>query len=105
MAELPDNITVEEFVNSGKHGRHDLATSRSPYTCGITGKTYSATQVIQRIDHLARAIGKNLGLASDDNATGWGLNAMGWDRVIAFFSFNTVSIHQFNSIHQFKRVL
>lgn len=77
-------------MNNEKYGRHKLATSRNPYTCGITGETYTAAEVVQRTDHLSRAIGKKLRWVPSDNSKGWGRDAMGWDRVVAMFSFNTV---------------
>ena len=35
--------------------------SKPPYTCGLSGEGYSALQVEERVENLAKAIGKNLG--------------------------------------------
>lgn len=81
--EVPDSITIEEFMNDERHGRHALATSKNPYTCGLTGKSYSASEVVKRTDWLARALSKRLGFDPHDGTE--------WDRVVALFSLNTVS--------------
>jgi acyl-CoA synthetase (AMP-forming)/AMP-acid ligase II len=65
-----------------KHGRYPNTKSRNPYTCGITGKTYTADQVAKRVDHLSRAIGKRLGFSPAEGTE--------WDRVVALYSLNTV---------------
>lgn len=65
-----------------QYGRFPLAKSRNPYTCGVTGKTYAATEVAQRVDYLSRAIGKRLGFNPAEGTE--------WDRVVALYSVNTV---------------
>jgi hypothetical protein len=65
------------------YGRRPLAKSRNPFTCGLTGKTFSVTESHKRTDYIARALGKIMG---------WEPNAdLPWDKVVAVFSFNTVS--------------
>lgn len=80
--ELPDSITLEQFLNDDKYGRHPLAASRNPYTCGITGKTYTPAEVARRTDLMARAIGKRLRFTPNEDTE--------WDRVVALYSVNTV---------------
>lgn len=66
------------------YGRRPLAKSRNPFTCGLTGKTFSVTESHKRTDYIARALGKIMG---------WEPNAdLPWDKVVAVFSFNTVSL-------------
>lgn len=65
-----------------QYGRFANAKSRNPYTCGVTGTTYSPQQVIERIDHLSRAIAKRLGFSPNEGTE--------WDRVVAIYSVNTV---------------
>lgn len=69
-------------MNNEKYGRCPLAKSRSPYTCGLTGKTYSAVEVVKRQDFMARAIRKRLGFDLNEGTE--------WDRVVALYSVNTV---------------
>jgi hypothetical protein len=63
-------------------GRHPLAKSKNPYTCGLTGKTYSAVEVQRRTAYLARAIGKRLGFNPHEGTE--------WERVVCLYSVNTV---------------
>lgn len=72
-------------MSSEKHGRHAFATSRNPYTCGLTGKTYTASEFVARTDYLARALAKRLRFDPHDGTE--------WDRVVGLFSLNTVSPH------------
>ncbi|KPM42945.1 hypothetical protein AK830_g3623 [Neonectria ditissima] len=80
--EIPDSITVGEFMRDEQYGRYPLATARNPYTCGLTGKTYTAVEVVKRVDWLARAIAKRLALDP--------LEGTEWDKVIGIFSLNTI---------------
>ncbi|KAL1836145.1 hypothetical protein VTJ49DRAFT_5531 [Mycothermus thermophilus] len=93
----PDSITVGEFMQNELYGRHPLARSRNPFTCGLSGKTYTVTESHKRTDYIARALGKIMG---------WEPNVdLPWDKVVAVFSFNTIdylsvlhSIHRLNGI-------
>lgn len=83
-ADPPDSITIPEFVFSDKYGRKPLSRSRRPYTCGITGKSYTTSEVEEREKLLARALAKRLGYDLTDGTE--------WDRVLALYSLNTVRI-------------
>lgn len=65
-----------------KHGRCPLKESRDPFTCGISGKTYSALEMVDRVDHLARALSKEFGWAPNEGTE--------WDKVAGIFALNTV---------------
>nr|POF06983.1 acyl-coa ligase easd [Quercus suber] len=82
LPELPDSISVESFMFDEKYGRLPIAHSRAPFTCGLTGKTYSVPEVQQRVDHLSRALCKEFGFKPDHGSE--------WDKVIACFSLNTI---------------
>ncbi|KAH7154493.1 hypothetical protein DER46DRAFT_613200 [Fusarium sp. MPI-SDFR-AT-0072] len=93
----PDSISVAELMSSEEYGRYPIAKARHPYTCGLTGKTRTAEEVIRREDLLARGIGKALQLDSQSGSE--------WDRVFVVFSLNTIdyilithSIHRLNGI-------
>jgi hypothetical protein len=76
-------VTIGEFMFNERFGRCPLSRSRNPFTCGITGKTYSSAEVSQRTDFIARALAK---------VTGWQPNeGTCWEKVIGVYSFNTVS--------------
>jgi hypothetical protein len=65
-----------------KYGRHPLKDSNPPFTCGLSGKEYSALEVRDRVDHLARALSKEFG---------WQVNqGTEWDKVVGIFTVNTV---------------
>jgi hypothetical protein len=69
-------------MSSEEYGRYPIARARHPYTCGLTGKTRTAEEVIRREDFLARGIGKALQFDSQSGSE--------WDRVCVIFSLNTV---------------
>jgi ribosome assembly protein SQT1 len=81
----PDSISLFDFVFDEHYGRHPLGYSKPPFTCGLSGKTYSALDVRERTDYLARGLAKELGFHPNEGTE--------WDKVIAVFSLNTVSIH------------
>ncbi|CAK7201999.1 hypothetical protein SEUCBS139899_004717 [Sporothrix eucalyptigena] len=78
----PDSVTIEQFMTSESFGRQPFSKSRNPFTCGLTGKTYSWPEMTQRVDYLSRAIGKRLGWQAAEGTP--------WDKVIAIFSLNSI---------------
>ncbi|KAK1758515.1 hypothetical protein QBC47DRAFT_374924 [Echria macrotheca] len=93
----PDSVPVGEFMRSEIYGRCPIAKSRNPFTCGLTGKTYTTAESYNRSDLIAQALAKIMG---------WEPNVdLAWDKVIAVFSFNTIdylsvllAIHRLNGI-------
>lgn len=81
--EIPDSVPIHEFLfgQEDKYGRYPLSSSKSPFTCGISGKGYSAAEVAERIDMLAAALAKELGFE---------VKSLELDKVISIFSVNTV---------------
>jgi hypothetical protein len=79
----PDSIPISDFMLDEKHGRYPLAQSKPPFTCGISGAEYTALQVRDRVDFLARALAKQFGWHPNQGTE--------WDKVIGVFSVNTVS--------------
>lgn len=80
--DVPDSITIEEFFSNEKYGRTPVSQSRNPYTCGITGKTYTVNEVAKRADYLSRAIAQILHFDPNEGTE--------WDRVVGLYSLNTV---------------
>ena len=78
----PDSIPISEFMLNESYGRHPLAQSRPPFTCGLTGAEYSAVEVRERVDKLARALSKELDWQANRGTE--------WDKVAGVFSLNTV---------------
>jgi hypothetical protein len=79
---IPDSITVDQFMNTEAYGCRPFSKSRNPYTCGLTGRTYSSAEVANRVDFLARGIRKKLNIFPNEGTE--------WDRVAALFCVNTV---------------
>ena len=63
-------------------GRHPMGYANPPFTCGLTGKTYSAFEVKERVDHLSRALSAQLGMKPNEGTE--------WDKVVGVFSLNTI---------------
>ena len=80
----PDSIPINEFMLNEQYGRHPLHHARQPFTCGLTGFGYSAVEVRDRVDKLARALAKELGWRPNEGTE--------WDKVLGVFSVNTVWI-------------
>lgn len=78
----PDSIPVQQFIFSDKYGRHPRKTSKNPFTCGITGKTYTTSQVEDRVEHLARALSERLGIEVNDGNE--------FDKIAGILSLNTI---------------
>ncbi|KAJ4202395.1 hypothetical protein NW759_015381 [Fusarium solani] len=94
----PDSISIPEFVNNEKYGRCPIARSRNPFTCSVTGKSFTASQMIEREEYLARAIAQNLGYDSHEGTE--------WDRVVAVFSLNTVDyIPLTHAVHRLSGIV
>ncbi|KAJ4352049.1 uncharacterized protein N0V89_007395 [Didymosphaeria variabile] len=78
----PDSITIADFILDENYGRHPLGYSRPMFTCGMTGKEYSALEVKERVDYLARGLAKELGWRPNEGTE--------WDKVIGVYSLNTL---------------
>ena len=51
----PDSISIGDFMLDENYGRHPLGYANNPFTCGLTGKTYTSLEVKERVDFLARS--------------------------------------------------
>lgn len=65
-----------------KFGRADLENSKPPFVCGISGISYSASDVKKRVDFLARALARELKVSPNEGSE--------WEKVITIFAHNTV---------------
>ncbi|KAF2151567.1 acetyl-CoA synthetase-like protein [Myriangium duriaei CBS 260.36] len=78
----PDNITISQFMQDEKYGRRSISKSRNPFTCGLTGNTYTHAQVIQRFEALAESLARRLD---------WDCyRGSPWDKVVCIFSLNSI---------------
>ena len=78
----PDSIPISEFMLNEEYGRHPLHHTRPPFTCGLSGAEYSALEVRDRVEKLARGLSKEFGWHPNQGTE--------WDKVIGVFSLNTV---------------
>lgn len=79
---MPDSIPVSQFMLDDNYGRCPLKQSRNPFTCGLSGRTYLAVEMVGRVEHLARALSKELGWQPNKGTE--------WDKVVGIFALNTV---------------
>jgi hypothetical protein len=86
LSDPPDTVPLHEFMLEDKHGRYATKESRNPFTCGLSGKTYTAGEVAQRVEYLAQALAKEFGWSPN--------NGTEWDKVIGVFALNTVWVTQ-----------
>ena len=80
----PDSTPLSEFMLDERWGRRTFGVSRAPFTCGVSGDSFTIEEVKSRVDALRK------GFADEVN---WTPNAGSeWDKVVAVFSVNTVSL-------------
>ncbi|KAG9240131.1 amp dependent CoA ligase-like protein [Calycina marina] len=78
----PDTVPLSEFMLSDEYRFTSAAKSRNPFTCGISGKSYSYAEVSERVECIARALSKELGWAPNKGTE--------WDKVVGLFALNTI---------------
>ena len=67
---------------SNEHLPCSLERAKNPFTCGISGRTYTAVQQKERVDILKRSLAKDLGFEVNKGTE--------WDKVVGVYAFNTV---------------
>jgi acyl-CoA synthetase (AMP-forming)/AMP-acid ligase II len=82
LGTVPDSIPICEFMLNEKYGRAAHEKSRDPYTCGLTGKSYSSREVVSRVDQIARGLAKEFGWKPNQGSE--------WDKTLAVFALNTI---------------
>ncbi|KAJ5626753.1 Acyl-CoA ligase inpC [Penicillium herquei] len=93
LGHVPDDLPVCEFMLNEKYGRLPHNQSLDPFTCGITGQTYSSQQIADRTDQIARGLAKEFGWAPNRGTE--------WDKSLAVFSVNTIdSLPFFWGVHR-----
>ncbi|KAL6241126.1 hypothetical protein RBB50_012030 [Rhinocladiella similis] len=80
--EPPSNVSIADFMLDERYGRCPVEESRAPFTCGLSGKRYSAAEMRDRVDLLARGISQAVGWSPQQGSE--------WDKIGAVFSFNTI---------------
>ncbi|MCJ1300269.1 hypothetical protein MMC08_003065 [Hypocenomyce scalaris] len=78
----PDSIPISEFMLNDIYERHPLGYSKAPYTCGLSGTEYSALDVVDRVENLAKGLAKEFDWHPNQGTE--------WDKVVGVFSLNTI---------------
>ncbi|KAI2793723.1 Acyl-CoA ligase inpC [Penicillium oxalicum] len=79
---IPDDVPICEFMLNEKYGRMPHAQSSDPFTCGLTGKSYSSREIVDRVDYIARGLAKEFGWAPNQGTE--------FDKTVGIFSVNTI---------------
>jgi hypothetical protein len=82
LPEIPDTVPICDFVLQEEHGRHPFSKSKAAYTCGLTGKSISATEQKKNVDSLSRALAKEFAWKVNEGSE--------YDKVAGVFALNTV---------------
>lgn len=82
LPEVPDDVSIPDFMLKDTPGRHPLENARNMFTCGLSGRTYSVAESMKRVDHIARALQKELGWQSNKGTE--------WDKIAGVFAVNTI---------------
>ncbi|KAI1500621.1 hypothetical protein F5X99DRAFT_385410 [Biscogniauxia marginata] len=94
----PDSIPIHEFWRNEKYGRLSYDRSRNPFTCGLTGQTYTNAEMSERLELLARSLAKRLGWRPNEDTP--------WDKVVAIFSFNSIDyIMSMFAVHRLSGIV
>ncbi|KAK0371273.1 AMP-binding enzyme [Colletotrichum limetticola] len=84
LPSIPDTVPLCDFMFDEQYGRHPVATSLDPYTCGLSGSSISAQEQKGRVEALARSLAQEFG---------WSVNqGSEFDKVVGIFALNTVDI-------------
>ena len=81
LPDVPTDVSIPDFMLNDRPGRHPLRDSRNMFTDGLSGKTYNVQQTIERVDHIAQGLQKELG---------WKPETSEWEKIAGFFSVNTI---------------
>ena len=92
VTDPPDSVPVSQFMLDDNYGRYPLEKSRNPFTCGISGRTYSPVEMAVRVEHLARALAKEFGWQPNKGTE--------WDKVVGIFALNTVCDNKRRQIYE-----
>jgi ribosome assembly protein SQT1 len=79
---VPDSISIYDFMFDERYGRYPAASSRAPFVCGLTGKKYSTAQVKDRVEILARGLAQELEWQPNKGTE--------WEKAACVFTLNAV---------------
>ncbi|KAH7127339.1 acyl-CoA synthetase [Dactylonectria macrodidyma] len=78
----PDDVPIHKVLLEDSFDRHPTAHSRSLYRCGLSGRSYSVSEMHKRVEAVASAMAQ---------ICSWNPNqGSQWDKVVAVFAYNSV---------------
>ncbi|KAI0425277.1 hypothetical protein F5Y09DRAFT_109794 [Xylaria sp. FL1042] len=94
----PDSIPIHDFVGNERYGRQPFDRSQNPFTCGLTGKTYTHAEFRERQDLVSRSLSKRMGWQPNEDTP--------WDKAITLYSFNTIDYLMFTyAVHRLSGIV
>ncbi|KAJ6119141.1 hypothetical protein N7523_003421 [Penicillium sp. IBT 18751x] len=98
IGSIPDNIPINELMLNERYGRLPHDQSRDPYTCGLTGKTYSSREMVDRVNLITRGLSKELCWVPNSGSE--------WNKTAVVFSINTIdTMLLFWAVHQLEGIV
>ena len=82
LGNVPDTVPLCHFVLDEKHGRHPMSKSKDPFTCALSGTSYSTQMFKENVDLLSRTLSKELRWKVNEGSE--------YDKVAGIFALNTV---------------
>jgi hypothetical protein len=82
VVDVPDTVPLPDFVLDNKYRLVPHEKAKNPFTCGISGSTYTSLEAKDRAGWLARALHQELGFEVNQGKE--------WDKVIGIYALNTV---------------
>lgn len=82
MADIPDTVSLPDFILDNKYRSVSHEQAKNPFTCGLSGKTYTSLEWKDRIGSLAKAVQQELGFQVN--------NGTEWEKVVGVYTLNTV---------------
>ncbi|KUL82519.1 hypothetical protein ZTR_10640 [Talaromyces verruculosus] len=89
LQNVPDSVSIPDFMLDEKHGRRAIKDSRPPLVCGISGEAPSTATVRERVEHLAGGLAGEFGWQPNEGIV--------LDKVTCIFSINTV-VHRLGGV-------
>lgn len=83
MMAIPASCPIHEFLIQ-RDSRHlyEWSEEKPALVCAVSGQSYTIKAIADRVDALARSLGRELGWSPNTGSP--------WSKVVGIFSFNTV---------------
>lgn len=82
LPKVPDTLAIHEFLFQDGFGRHPKSESQPPFICGVTGRSFTISEVETRVELLARALSAKLGWRVNEGTEMY--------KVVGIYALNTV---------------